>query len=60
MKARLFALPLVCSAMLAFSAISTRSQTVVTFDNLNETGTGSFIPSGYQGLVWSNLVGMTV
>jgi hypothetical protein len=41
-----------------FSSISTRSQTVVTFDNISETGTGSFIPDGYQGLVWSNFVGM--
>jgi hypothetical protein len=35
-----------------------QSQTVVTFDDLHETGTGSFIPDGYQGLVWSNFIAM--
>jgi len=28
--------------------------TVVTFDELSDSTTGTFIPTGYQGLVWSN------
>ena len=28
--------------------------TVVTFDSISETATGTFIPNGYQGLNWSN------
>jgi len=28
--------------------------TVVMFDDLSETATGSFVPDGYEGLSWSN------
>jgi hypothetical protein len=45
-------------ALLVISGISASSQTVVTFDDLHETGSGSFIPVGYQGLVWSNFAAM--
>jgi hypothetical protein len=34
--------------------IPTCSATVVTFDNLSDSTTGTFIPTGYQGLSWSN------
>jgi hypothetical protein len=55
MKARLLTVPLVCFTVLTFSAVSARSQTVITFDGppLN-IGTGGYIPNGYQGLSWSN------
>ncbi len=33
---------------------SVRSQTVVTFDDLPNSTTGTNIPNGYQGLSWSN------
>jgi hypothetical protein len=41
-------------AMLMSSTIYTRSQTVVTFDDLPNSTTGTFITSPYQGLTWSN------
>ena len=47
-------LPLSVLTVLVFPAVSTRSQTVVTFDDLHETGSGSYITASYQGLVWSN------
>jgi hypothetical protein len=58
MKIRFYVVPVAFVTLLVLLSNFARSQTVVTFDNLNETGTGSFIPNGYQGLVWSNLVGM--
>jgi hypothetical protein len=54
MKARLLTLPLLCFTVLTFYAISTRSQTVITFDDLPNSTTGTFIASPYQGLSWSN------
>ncbi len=54
MKMKLFLLRFSVLTLFLFSAGSVRSQTVITFDNLHETGSGSFIPSSYQGLVWSN------
>ncbi len=59
MKLRLFLVPAVCFSLLAFSAVSTRSQTVVTFDDLHETGSGAWIwntHQGYAGLIWSNIL----
>jgi hypothetical protein len=53
-KPKLFPLSLVVFTLFAFSVVSTRSQTVVTFDDLNETASGSFLTAPYQGLVWSN------
>ena len=34
--------------------ISVRSQTIVPFDDIHAPATGIIIPSGYQGLSWSN------
>jgi hypothetical protein len=51
MKTRLF---LACFAVFSLSAVSTRSQTVVTFDDLSETGSGAWL-SGYVGLTWSDI-----
>jgi hypothetical protein len=58
MKTRAFLFSAAFFAPLVFTSISAYSQTTVTFDGLQETGTGSFIPNGYQGPVWSNFVGM--
>jgi len=54
MKAKLRALPLVCLIVLTVCATSTRSQTVVNFDDLSASPGGTFIPTSYQGLSWSN------
>jgi hypothetical protein len=35
-------------------AISPCWATVVTFDDLHETGSGSYLTAPYQGLIWSN------
>jgi len=53
MKARFLTLPLACFAMLTLSAAITRSQTLVTFDDISIDFHGP-IPNGYQGLTWSN------
>jgi hypothetical protein len=45
--------PLSVLTLLIFSAVSTRSQTVVTFDDLSSTGNGR-VPLFYQGLEWQN------
>ncbi|MGD0058041.1 MAG: hypothetical protein ABSD58_01345 [Verrucomicrobiia bacterium] len=42
------------SSALVFSAVSTRSQTVVTFDDHCDNGYGRLIANAYQGLTWSN------
>jgi hypothetical protein len=54
MKTRLLVLPLVCLTALTVYATSTRSQTVITFDDLSASPGGTLIPTGYQGLSWSN------
>lgn len=54
MNAKLFPLSLTLLTLLVLSPVSARSQTVVTFDDLSETASGSFIANGYQGLSWSN------
>jgi len=53
-KARLVRLCIALIALVTFSMITTGRATVVTFDDLSETGSGSYIPTSYQGLVWSN------
>ena len=58
MRSKLLVFSFAILTVLAFSVSSVRSQTTVTFDGLQETGTGAFIPNGYQGLVWSNFVAM--
>jgi hypothetical protein len=55
MKARCFVSPIVLLTLLIFTTISAWSQIVVTFDDLNETGSGSFLANGYSGLNWSNI-----
>jgi hypothetical protein len=50
MNTKLLVAVLVCT----FSSLSAHSQTVVTFDDLNKTASGSFLTAPYQGLVWSN------
>ncbi|HXI84283.1 MAG TPA: hypothetical protein VNL17_09375 [Verrucomicrobiae bacterium] len=55
MKTKLFLLPLSVLTLLTFSAISTRSQTVITFDDIPlNNGTGVFLANNYHGLVWTN------
>jgi len=52
MKAKSLQLCFVCSAMLACSVVSARSQTVVTFDDIPTPYIETLIPNGYQGLSW--------
>ena len=49
-------MPLSVLTLLVFSTVSTRSQTVVTFDDFVNThpGNATFITNSYQGLTWSN------
>jgi len=54
MKMRWFLLLSGFSTALLFSAVSTRSQTVITFDDLVDQGGGTLITNAYQGLTWSN------
>jgi hypothetical protein len=53
MRAKLLLLPLACFALLSFPTVSTWGG-LITFDDLSESATGSFLANGYQGLVWSN------
>jgi len=56
MKVKSFLLFFTFSALFTFSVIATGSATVVTFDELSETGSGGWIASQYQGLNWSNIL----
>jgi hypothetical protein len=56
MKLSFFLLPIVCLIALFFSAVSASLGTVVTFDDLHETGSGSYLVNSYQGLSWSTFV----
>ena len=56
MNVKSILVPFALSTVLTLSMVSPCSATLVTFEDLSETGTGAFIPSGYQGLVWSNFV----
>jgi len=56
MKARSFLLRFVVITVFTSAIISSGLATVVTFDELSENGTGSFLANGYQGLAWSNFV----
>src|ERR1051326_4223149 len=54
-KSRFFSTPIILLLMLlTCSMISTCCATVVTFDNLPNSTTGTFIADGYQGLNWTN------
>src|SRR5436190_1822313 len=56
MKSKCFVLP---SMLLLTLCLAPRSlAAVVTFDNRSETGSGSFITTSYQGLVWSNFLAL--
>jgi hypothetical protein len=55
MKVRRFIPPVVLLTLLIFTTTSAWSQIVITFDDLNETGSGSFLANGYSGLNWSNV-----
>jgi hypothetical protein len=54
MKIRALLLPLAVFSLLFITAISTRSQTVVTFDDLPSSAGGLLITNDYQGLGWTN------
>ena len=54
MKLRFLFLPTVCLSLLVFSSVPAFSQTVVTFDDISNIGTGTFITNGYRGLNWTN------
>jgi hypothetical protein len=51
-----FLLRLISFAVVTFSLIPRCGATVVTFDDLSETGSGSYLTASYQGLVWSNFL----
>ena|ERR1017187_1178368 len=56
MKSRLFLRPTVCLSVLFFAAVRPSWSTDVTFDDLHETGSGSYLANSYQSLVWSNFL----
>src|SRR5208283_944669 len=41
-------------ALVILLSTPTRSQTVITFDDLHDNGFGTLITNAYQGLTWSN------
>jgi len=55
MNTKLFLLPLPLFTFLAFSSVSALAQTLVTFDDLNETGSGSYVANPYHGLLWNSI-----
>jgi hypothetical protein len=55
MRVRLLIRPATFLALFALMSVVAYSQTLVTFDDLSETGSGSFLANGYQGLNWSNI-----
>jgi len=55
MKRRLFFLPFVYLTLFSLSTTWTKGQNLITFDDLHETGSGSFIPNNYQGLTWNSV-----
>jgi hypothetical protein len=55
MQSKLYLQTLVCLTSLIFGAVRTSWGTVITFDDLHETGSGSYLVNPYQGLVWSNV-----
>ena len=59
MKLGPFIFSIACFTLLTFSINSTSWGTLITFDDLNETGSGAFFSyqyQGYQGLIWSNIL----
>jgi hypothetical protein len=55
MKAKLFLRAFVCLTLLTLT-ISASGQSLITFDDLSETGSGSFLQNGYHGLNWNNFL----
>jgi len=59
MKPRLLTLSVVYLTLLSLAVVSPCSATVVTFDNLSETGSGAWFSyqyQGYDGLTWNNIL----
>ncbi len=56
MNVRLLPLCVVCFTLLIFLMVSPSWAAVITFDDLSETGSGSYFTAPYQGLVWSNFL----
>jgi len=54
MKVKSFLFSITCLTPLLFSLASTSRGTVITFDDLSETASGSFIASPYHGFVWND------
>jgi len=52
-KAKSFLLPLSFLTLLIFFTVSSRSQTVINFDDMS-TSTNAVITNGYHGLIWTN------
>jgi hypothetical protein len=53
MKLNVFLIPAFYLGLLVFAALPAHSQTVLTFDDLSETGSGSYLGQ-YHGLGWDN------
>ncbi len=56
MKSKLLLVSVAFFSLLTFSMLSTSCATLVTFDDLSETGSGSFIFGNYQGLGWDGVL----
>ena len=56
MKTKLNFLFMACFALLSLSTNSTCWGTIVTFDEISNIGTGTFLTNGYQGLNWTNFL----
>ena len=54
MMQRLLTLSVTSFTLFTFLPLSTSGQNLITFDDLSETGSGSFVANGYAGLNWSN------
>jgi len=58
MNAKLFLLPISVLTLLVSPVVSPVSATVITFDDLSETASGSFIANPYHGLAWNNFAAL--
>lgn len=54
MKTRLSILRVLLFALFVLTNVSRSGATVITFDELHETGSGSYIANGYAGFNWGN------
>ncbi len=55
MRLRLLCFSFAICAALTFMAGSADALNIITFDELSETGSGSFLANGYHGLNWNNI-----